>query len=129
MENSRAGDEVLRIDRPSEVWGVAFCPPADDEFDLAIADWTQTLSFYTLNGRLVTKERPLGFDTLFMKYFGNNFLVLGGSNNALSVLSREGVHLGGPLCEQKGWIWCCDVIPDKDTHNVAIGKRNFIQFH
>lgn len=104
---------------------MAFCPPADDEFDLAIADWTQTLSFYTLNGRMVTKERPLGFDTLFMKYFGNNFLVLGGSNNALSILSREGVHLGGPLCEQKGWIWCCDVIPDKDTHNVAIGKLLF----
>ncbi|XP_003739464.1 intraflagellar transport protein 122 homolog [Galendromus occidentalis] len=121
---TRAGDEVLKIERPSEVWGVAFCPPADDEFDLAIADWTQTLSFYTLNGRMVTKERPLGFDTLFMKYFGNNFLVLGGSNNALSVLSREGVHLGGPLCEQKGWIWCCDVIPDKDTHNVAIGSND-----
>ncbi|XP_022648353.1 intraflagellar transport protein 122 homolog isoform X1 [Varroa destructor] len=118
---NRVGDETLKIERPSEVWGVAFCPPADDEFDLAVADWSQTLSFYTLNGRLVTKERPLGFDTLFMKYFGNNYLVLGGSNNALTILSREGVHLGGPLCDQKGWLWCCDIIPNKDTHNIAIG--------
>ena len=56
---NKAGEEKSRIERPggpaASVHGLAWNPSRDDTHDiLAVADWSQTLSFYTLSGKLVS---------------------------------------------------------------------------
>lgn len=49
----RNGDEKVKIERSGAVWGVQFFRTKDN-FDLvALADWSKTLSFYDLNGKVV----------------------------------------------------------------------------
>ena len=53
----------------------------DNKDILAVGDWGQRLSFYTLSGKQVGKDRSLGFDPCCVSYFPRGeFLVIGGSD-------------------------------------------------
>ena len=61
---NKAGEEKNKIDRPggsnSPIFGLAWSPLTSGTTDtLCIVDWSQTLSFFTLGGQMVGKERNL----------------------------------------------------------------------
>ena len=48
---------------------------------LCIADWSQTVSFYSLSGKQMNKDRSLGFDPCCLSFFSKGeYLMVGGSN-------------------------------------------------
>ena len=102
----------MRIERPggqsSAVWAVAWNPSQEESYDvLCVADWSQTVSFYSLSGKQVSKERNLGFDPCCVSYFSKGeYLMIGGSNKACLLYTKDGVKLG-TVGEQNSWVWCC----------------------
>ena len=112
----------MKIDRGANnpIFGLAWAPPASSSVVsgpnadlLCIADWGQQLSFYTISGQMIGKERVLGFDPLCLGFFGDGeFLVVSGCNKQLQLFTRDGVRLG-PLGEQHdSWIWTTSVHPN-----------------
>ena len=77
---NKIGEEKIRIDRntgdkQSGIWGVSWNPnPEEGQDVLCIADWAQTLSFYAMSGKQVSKERTLGFDPCCAQYFSKGRL-------------------------------------------------------
>ncbi|CAG0915966.1 unnamed protein product [Notodromas monacha] len=124
---SKAGEEKVRIERPkgpnSAVWCVGWNPSQDDNHDiLCVGDWGQVMSFYTLSGKLIGKERALGFDPCFLRYFPRGeYILVGGSNKACLLYTREGVKLGN-IGDHASWVWCAAARPD--SHYVAIGCQD-----
>ncbi|KAB7503457.1 Intraflagellar transport protein [Armadillidium nasatum] len=109
---NKAGEEKMKIERPggssSPVFSLAWNPSKEDNIDLlCIADWGQTLSFYSLNGKMVGKERALGYDPCCVNYFNKGeYLLIGGSNKAALLYTKEGVKLG-VVGEQQSWALGC----------------------
>lgn len=90
---------------------------------LCVADWGQTLSFYTISGQIIGKERSLGFDPLCLSFFADGeFLVVAGVNKQLQLFTRDGIKLG-PLGEQHdSWIWSAAIHPNGSA--IAVGCQN-----
>ena len=60
----------------------------------------------------VSKERSLGFDPCCLSFFSKGeYLMVGGSNKACVLYTRDGVRLGA-VGEQASWVWCCAARPD-----------------
>ncbi|KAK3882424.1 hypothetical protein Pcinc_013198 [Petrolisthes cinctipes] len=124
---NKMGEEKMRIERPggvnSPIWSIAWNPAKDEPVDvLCIADWGQNLSFYTLSGKQVGKERALGFDPCCVSYFSKGeYLLVGGSSKSCLLYTKEGVKLG-TIGEQSSWVWCCAARPDSNF--VAIGCQD-----
>lgn len=56
----------------------------------------------------------LGFDPCCVSYFSKGeYLLVGGSNKACLLYTREGVKLG-TIGEQSSWVWCCAARPDSN---------------
>ena len=114
---NKAGEEKVRIERSVEqhapVWALAWNPSPEDSQDvLCVTDWAQNISFYSLSGKQVHKERSLGFDPCCLSYFSKGeYLMVGGSNKACILYTRDGVKLGA-VGEQNSWVWCCAARPD-----------------
>ena len=48
---------------------------------LCVADWSQAVSFYSLSGKQIAKDRTLGFDPCCLSFFSKGeYLMVGGSN-------------------------------------------------
>lgn len=114
----KAGDEKGKIERPgganNPIYGIAFDPISAGNTDiLCIADWSQTISFYTLGGQSVGKgQRALGFDPLDLNYFPDGeFITVAGCNKAVQLFTKDGIRLGmlGELHES--WIWTTAIHP------------------
>ena len=124
---SKGGEEKLRIERPggaqAAIWAVAWAPGQEDGGEvLCVADWAQTVSFYSMSGKQVSKERNLGFDPTCVSYFSKGeYLMIGGSNKATLLYTREGVKLGS-VGEQSSWVWCCAARPDSSY--IAVGCQD-----
>ncbi|XP_023209528.1 intraflagellar transport protein 122 homolog [Centruroides sculpturatus] len=124
---SRNGDEKIKTERPggklSPVWGVCWNPSREDNADvLAVVDWGQMLSFYNSAGKLIGKERSLGFDPMCVGYFSNgDYILVGGSNKQSVLYTREGIMVG-TVAEQSSWVWCCSARPD--SQHVAVGSQD-----
>lgn len=60
---NKAGEEKNKIERPgvtnSPIYGLMLSPVAGAADTLCIADWSKTLSFYSLGGMLIGKERSI----------------------------------------------------------------------
>lgn len=114
---NKAGEEKTKIERPggtsSPIFGLAWSPSTAGTSDtLCIVDWKQTLSFFTLGGQIVGKERVLGFDPLCMTYFPDGeFIIVSGCNKALQLFTRDGVRLSGLGDVHESWIWTTAVDP------------------
>lgn len=82
----------------------------------AVADWSPSLSFYTLDGDQVGRDTVLQFDPMTMDFFSHgDYLVLGGSARSLCLFTRDGVKLGTVCDAQESWIWCCKTRPDSQS--------------
>ncbi|XP_065829391.1 intraflagellar transport protein 122 homolog [Oscarella lobularis] len=107
---NKNGDEKVKIERPAgcPVWSLSWSPQKEDSTEiLAVADWGQKLSFYQLNGRQIGKDKNLGFDPCCLSYFpGGDYFLLSGSDNQISLYSKEGVRLC-LVAELDSWIWTC----------------------
>lgn len=79
---------------------------------LCIADWSQTISFFTLGGQSVGKERALGFDPLIVSYFPDGeFIIVGGCNKAAQLFTKDGIRLGMLGEIHESWIWTTAIHP------------------
>lgn len=124
---NKNGEEKMRIERAngpqSGIWAVAWNPNPEEGYDvLCVADWNQTVSFYALSGKQVSKERPLGFDPCSVSFFSKGeYLLVGGSNKACLLYTKDGVKLG-TIGEQNSWVWCCAARPDSSF--IAVGCQD-----
>ena len=124
---TKGGEEKMRIERPggaaSAIWAVSWNPSQEESYDvLCVADWGQTISFYSLSGKQVSKERNLGFDPCCAAYYSKGeYLMVGGSNKACLLYTRDGVKLG-TVGEQKSWVWCAAARPDSSY--IALGCQD-----
>merc|ERR1712008_462221 len=83
---NKIGEEKMRIERTangsqSGIWALAWNPHPEDGHDLlCVADWAQTISFYSLSGKqvrlqflyilFITCQQPiLNLPTFVYKYF------------------------------------------------------------
>lgn len=121
-----AGDEKIKIDRgKTSICDLQWAPlsssnPIDS---LAVVDWKQTLSFYTITGNLVGKERSIGFDPLCLKYLTDGeTMVITGCNKQLQLFTREGIKLGALGDAHSSWIW--SVSPHPSGTSVVIGCQD-----
>ncbi|GAB0094617.1 Intraflagellar transport protein 122 homolog [Sergentomyia squamirostris] len=126
---NKAGDEKNRIDRPgggnSPIFGVAWNPPsASTNADtLAIVDWSKTLSFYTLGGQLIGKERNLNFDPLCVTFFPDGeFLMVAGCNKQMQLFTKDGVKLGALGEMHDSWIWSVAIHPHGGS--IIVGSQD-----
>ncbi|XP_054168644.1 intraflagellar transport protein 122 homolog [Oppia nitens] len=124
---NRTGEEKNRIERlggpMAPIWGVSFCPLKEDDIDIFVSvDWTQTLSFYDINGKAIAKERNIGFDPLNVSYFlSGDYLLVSGSNKKALLYTKEGIFIGC-VAEQSSWIWCSK--PSPDGSRIAVGSQD-----
>lgn len=110
------GEEKGRIERPGNpaIWAISWNPCKDDPNDvLCVTDWNNGLSFYTLGGKLIGKERQIGFDALRVRYFPKGeYILICGTNKGCNLYTRDGIKLG-MICEQQNsWVWCCAPHPN-----------------
>lgn len=115
---NKAGEEKSKIERPggpnSPIYSLAWNPPVSGSSAdlLCIVDWSQTISFYSIGGQLVGKERPLNFDPLCVTYFPDGeFLAVAGCNKSVQLFSRDGIKLGMLGEEHDAWIWAVAIHP------------------
>lgn len=114
---NKAGEEKGKIERPggtgSPIFGLAWHPLNTGTGDILCAvDWGQNLSFYTLGGQSVGKERQLGFDPLCISFFPDGeFLIISGCNKTLQLFTKEGVKLSSLGELHESWIWSTAVHP------------------
>lgn len=123
---NKAGEEKSKIERPggpnSPIYSLAWNPPtAGNNADLlCVVDWNQTISFYSIGGQMVGKERSLGFDALCVSYFPDGeFLVVTGCNKSVQLFSRDGIKLGTLGEEHDAWIWSVAIHPYGNAMVVA----------
>ncbi|KAJ2997530.1 hypothetical protein HDV02_005419 [Globomyces sp. JEL0801] len=118
------GEEQVRIERGvSPIWSIAWSTAPDlDSNILAVADWSQKLSFFELSGRQLGKDRNLGFDPCSISYFNSGeYLLVGGSNKQVNLWTTDGIQIG-PICKKEGWIWACKSRPNLPF--VAVGSAD-----
>lgn len=80
---------------------------------MCVTDWNKTLSFYTLGGKLIGKERQIGFDALRVSYFTKGeYILISGTNKMCNMYTRDGIRLGCIGEQQNAWVWCCAPHPN-----------------
>ncbi|XP_053684288.1 intraflagellar transport protein 122 homolog [Sabethes cyaneus] len=125
---NKGGEEKIKIDRPgganSPIFGLAWNPPASGSADiLCVIDWSQTLSFYSLGGQVIGKERNFGFDPLSLSFFPDGeFLIVSGCNKALQLFTRDGIRLGMLGEQHESWIWTTAVHPTGNS--IVVGCQD-----
>lgn len=124
----KSGDEKSKIERPggsdAPIYSITISPSNTNNIDvLCIADWNQTISFYTLGGQNIGKERILGFDPLVATYFPDGeFIAVAGCNNAVQLFTKDGIRLGVLGDQHDSWIWSCAIHPS----GTSMVRRNYI---
>uniref|UniRef100_A0A914CC48 Intraflagellar transport protein 122 homolog n=1 Tax=Acrobeloides nanus TaxID=290746 RepID=A0A914CC48_9BILA len=134
-------DEIARIERPSgdPVWCVRFGQARqinpethmrrrmnlieDSSYPgelLAVADWGQSISFYSYDGKNVGKQdNMLGYDPCAMEYFNDGqFLMIGGSSKIVTLHTRDGTDLG-TIAQMDSWVWNVKAKPN--SNYVVVG--------
>jgi len=123
-----SGEQKLLIEKTAPVWCLKWDPTEEEAFDtLAVGCWDQTLSFYNMNGGEVGVQN-LNYNPCDISYYSSpdesragSYLLVGGSNKKVSMMTREGVKLAD-ICQRESWIWTCTPRP---YHNyVAVGTND-----
>eukprot|EP01079_Euglenida_sp_SAG-EU17-18_P011137 gene11137-300_t len=121
---NKDGSEVLTIRRHAPVWSISWNPSRDEPFDiLAVGCWDQTLSFHSLAGKTIGKDKELDFDPTCIAYFSNGeYMCIGGSNRKCTLWTKEGVQLTTIWDYKDTWVWCCRQRPKQNY--VAVGTND-----
>lgn len=136
---NKAGEEKIKIDRPGGSNAPIFsiqCYPLLSSFEgnsdtIAVVDWNQSLSFHTISGQMIGKERSLGFDPLCMQYFPNGeFMVITGCNKQLQLFTKEGIKLGilGTQETYDSWIWTIAINPLGTQYTIGCQDGNLYTY-
>ncbi|CAD5218534.1 unnamed protein product [Bursaphelenchus okinawaensis] len=119
-------DEFHKFSRPSgePIWDLSFGLTRQNNHStevLAVVDWNQSVGFYTFDGRATHRaDKILTYDATLIEFFNNSqFLLLGGSNHAISIHTRDGAELG-TLARADSWIWTAKARPNQPANNVNI---------
>lgn len=121
---SSSGEEQVRIERgDSPIWALNWCPSRELEANvLAVADWSQKLSFFEASGRQLGKDKNLGYDPCAISHFGSGeYVIMGGSNKQVQLWTADGTQMGS-ICQKEGWIWSCKAKPNQPY--VAVGSAD-----
>ncbi|ERL84617.1 hypothetical protein D910_02045, partial [Dendroctonus ponderosae] len=120
---NKLGEEKSKIERPgaASIWAISWSTFKGDQTDiLCVTDWNKVLCFYTLGGKLVGKERSIGYNALRVRYFPKgDYILISGLNKCCKLYTREGIKLGMIGDQQNSWIWCCEADPTGNF--VALG--------
>lgn len=114
---NKAGEEMGKIERPggsdTPIYSISVNPNSTGNTDiLCLGDWGQSISFYSLGGQSVGKERALGFDPLIVTYFPDGeYIAVAGCNNAVQLFTKEGIRLGLLAEQHESWVWTVAVNP------------------
>ncbi|CAD5225649.1 unnamed protein product [Bursaphelenchus xylophilus] len=119
-------EEANKIERRSgePIWDLSFGLTRQNNHSsemLAVVDWNQSVGFYSFDGRATHRgDKILAYDATLVEYFNNGqFLLLGGSNHAISIHTRDGNELG-TLAQADSWIWTAKARPNQPANNVNI---------
>ena len=131
------GVEKLTIKRGAPVWDLAWAPqkgalaqpdasvaPVDV---LSVACWDGTLSFYTADGKEVSKAREYasqgggGDPTSVRPFLSSEYLLVAGSDGKAALCTRDGVRLN-TLHEAKDWLW--RAVPRPRTNSFVTACNN-----
>ncbi|XP_065214169.1 intraflagellar transport protein 122 homolog [Planococcus citri] len=110
------GDEKYLIEKEDSnaapIWALSFSPKKSDSDILCVTDWSHKLSFYSIDGKNIGRERNLGFEALSVNYMmKGDYILIAGCNKQCTLLSHDGIKLGTIGEEQESWIWCCKAHP------------------
>jgi len=85
----------------------------DDATDvLCIAEWNGIISFYTIGGEVIKKERSFNFIPLKVTHFAEGqYLLVCGSNKQCLLLTHDGIQLVKVGDTFSSWVWSCAVHP------------------
>ncbi|XP_046605986.1 intraflagellar transport protein 122 homolog isoform X1 [Neodiprion virginianus] len=123
---NKNGEEKTRIDRAggTPIWSLSWSPLKDDSVDvLCVADWGGGLSFYTLAGKTVSRDRSLNFIPLNVAYFPDGqYILVAGSNKRCLLMTHDGIQLASIGDTFSSWVWSCAVHPG--SSHVAIGCQD-----
>ncbi|XP_018334742.1 intraflagellar transport protein 122 homolog, partial [Agrilus planipennis] len=115
---NKAGEEKCHIERPdgAPIWALSWNPNKEDPSDtLCVTDWNKTLTFYTLGGKIIGKERNIGFDALKVNYFSSGqYILICGTNKCCNLYTKDGIKLGMIGDQQNSWVWCNASHPSGD---------------
>lgn len=128
VESSKVDKKHLNLSRLCEVFTNIFtidCMPfffwwRDDSMDiLCIAEWGGTISFYTIAGRQVGRERTMNFIPLKVTYFPDGqYILVCGSNEKCLLMTHEGIQLTRVGERFSSWVWSCAIHPSS-SHVVS----------
>jgi intraflagellar transport protein 122 len=104
----KSGAEKAHIERGAPVWALCWCPSKDDTADiLAVGCWDQTLSFYSISGAQIGRDRPLGYDPCSLSCMNEGeYVLVGGSDKGVTLFTKDGVKLHS-VCSKEDWVWAC----------------------
>lgn len=122
---SSTGEETVRIERgASPIWAVSWSPEMGSDGNvLAVADWSQRLSFFQASGNQLGKDKVLSYDPCAISHFGKGeYMLLGGSNKEAHLWTSDGMQMG-KICTKEGWIWACKAKPNNEPF-VAVGAAD-----
>ncbi|XP_077265582.1 intraflagellar transport protein Oseg1 [Temnothorax americanus] len=123
---NKNGEEKTRIERQIGVpiWSISWNPLQDDATDvLCIAEWNGVISFYTIGGEAIRRERSFSFIPLKVTHFPEGqYLLVCGSNKQCLLMTHDGIQLVNVGGTFSSWVWSCAVHPSA-TH-IALGSQD-----
>ncbi|XP_034942292.1 intraflagellar transport protein 122 homolog [Chelonus insularis] len=124
---NKNGEEQVRIERPggTPIWSLSWGPVRDDtNVDiLCVAEWGGIISFYTLTGQQIGRDRVLNFIPLKVVHFPEGqYILVVGSNRKCLLMNHEGIQLTEIGDTLSSWIWSCAVHPSSGF--VALGCQD-----
>ncbi|KYN08527.1 PREDICTED: intraflagellar transport protein 122 homolog [Cyphomyrmex costatus] len=123
---NKNGEEKTRIERQLGVpiWSLSWNPLQDDAMDvLCIAEWNGVISFYTIGGEAIRRERSFSFTPLKITHFPEGqYLLVCGSNKQCLLMTHEGIQLVNVGGTFSSWVWSCAVHPT--ASHIALGSQD-----
>lgn len=119
---NKLGEEKCKIERSNgaSIWSLSWSPIIDGLDTLCVTDWNKNFALYTLGGKLIGKERNLGFEALKVSYFAHGeYILISGLNKASNLYTKDGIKLGMIGDQQTSWVW--SGAPHPSGNYVAIG--------
>lgn len=77
-----------------------------------MAEWGGVLSYYSVNGDQISKERTIDFIPLKVVHFpGGQYIAVAGSNKQCLLKSNDGIQLTTISSQFTSWVWSIAVHP------------------
>lgn len=133
----RGGNEKHYIDRKQPIWSLSWNPSPDRRDDIiAVGCWDRTLSFYTVTGQKIGKDKQLDGFPLCVRYHPyGDYLVVSTSDHKVHLWTKDGVKLN-EVCELDSWVWSVDthfnqnlVVSGSNRGNIAVNQIVFSTVH